>query len=456
MYTSHYEEKRSFAETRSGAFRVHVYGDWLPTSFFGAFAIVAALLRSAWLSLMVALLDQSVEVFVCDQVSICVPILRLLRPGTRILFYCHFPDMLLSKRTSMLKRVYRWPFDTLEQACTGLADAIVVNSKFTRQIFAETFRRINTVPSVLYPCINVPEEAAANLAPPQASPILMVSINRYERKKGIDVAVRAFAAMLRQLQGGSSGSKQRAQDVHLVIAGGYDTRVAENIQHHQELVDIARQEGLLDVLESSAPAIARVLQSWPAENSSGSSVAQIGYDRVQVGRHITFIRSFSDEQKSVLLSMATAILYTPQHEHFGIVPLECMAAKRPVIACASGGPLESIVDRKTGFLCQPTADSFASAMTSLVVDPSRAVAMGEEGLQHVAGHFSRDVFAAQLEMICSRLVQPKLSTRPWSLQHWFVLLLVLSMLFLPMILLAAAYHYWTEGIPTLYRHKPLG
>lgn len=36
-----------------------------------------------------------------------------------------------------------------------------------------------------------------------------------------------------------------------------------------------------------------------------------------------------------------------QNEHFGIVPLEGMAAGRAVIACNSGGPLESIVDKHT-------------------------------------------------------------------------------------------------------------
>jgi alpha-1,3/alpha-1,6-mannosyltransferase len=48
-----------------------------------------------------------------------------------------------------------------------------------------------------------------------------------------------------------------------------------------------------------------------------------------------------------------------QDEHFGIVPLEAMAARRPVIACDSGGPTESVDHQVTGrdrflvFLCFP-------------------------------------------------------------------------------------------------------
>jgi alpha-1,3/alpha-1,6-mannosyltransferase len=44
------------------------------------------------------------------------------------------------------------------------------------------------------------------------------------------------------------------------------------------------------------------------------------------------------------------LLYTPANEHFGIVPIEAMHLGCVVIACNSGGPLESIEDGETGFL----------------------------------------------------------------------------------------------------------
>ena len=33
----------------------------------------------------------------------------------QILFYCHYPDLLLSRPGSALKRIYRIPFDKLEE-----------------------------------------------------------------------------------------------------------------------------------------------------------------------------------------------------------------------------------------------------------------------------------------------------------------------------------------------------
>lgn len=82
---------------------------------------------------------------------------------------------------------------------------------------------------------------------------------------------------------------------------------------------------------------------------------------------VWLLRSFSDQQRTALLAACHAVVYTPQREHFGIVPLEAMASSRPVIACNSGGPMESVLHGKTGFLCEPSPEQFAAAMATLLV-----------------------------------------------------------------------------------------
>lgn len=70
-----------------------------------------------------------------------------------------------------------------------------------------------------------------------------------------------------------------------------------------------------------------------------------------VSGSVIFLRSFTEHQRSVLLDRCSTVLYTPSNEHFGIVPVECMYARRPVIACNNGGPLESVKHRVTG-MCE--------------------------------------------------------------------------------------------------------
>jgi len=57
-----------------------------------------------------------------------------------------------------------------------------------------------------------------------------------------------------------------------------------------------------------------------------------------------------------LLEKTEMLLYTPENEHFGIVPVEAMHMGCIVMACDSGGPLESIVHNVTGFLFTPNAN----------------------------------------------------------------------------------------------------
>lgn len=58
--------------------------------------------------------------------SVCIPVLRLSRQRKKVLFYCHFPDQLLTQRGSALKKLYRAPIDRLEELTTGMADTVRV------------------------------------------------------------------------------------------------------------------------------------------------------------------------------------------------------------------------------------------------------------------------------------------------------------------------------------------
>ncbi len=63
---------------------------------------------------------------------------------------------------------------------------------------------------------------------------------------------------------------------------------------------------------------------------------------------IEFLGAVADDQLKALYVGAKALLYPVEDEDFGMVPVEAMAAGTPVLAHASGGPLETIVPGQTG------------------------------------------------------------------------------------------------------------
>ncbi|GLG93344.1 Alpha-1,3-mannosyltransferase ALG2 [Gryllus bimaculatus] len=358
--TSHHDPTHCFAETKDGTFPVTVAGDWLPRSIFGRFYALCAYIRMIYAAFYLAFfsgLDPSVVI--CDQISVCIPILKIC--SMKVIFYCHFPDQLLSKPGGLLKSLYRAPLNWIEETTTGQADRILVNSRFTSEVFKETFQRLNMHPKVLHPSLNTDFFDKHSVEPLQKyvstklkeGSIVFLSINRYERKKNLSLALDAMESLH------SSLSEDEWAKVHLIIAGGYDHIVPENVEYFVELEDQYKKSSNLK-------------------------------------DHVTFLKSPSDSAKLSLLRGSSCLIYTPENEHFGIVPLEAMYCSIPVIAANSGGPTETVVNEKTGFLCPPNSRDFASAMEKFIKNINLSQEMGKAGQERVKKSFSFSAFSDNL------------------------------------------------------------
>ena len=353
IVTSHHDTNHCFEETRNGQLKVIPVGDWLPRRIFGKFYALFATIRMIAAAIYLTLFSGlKPDVIICDQISNAIPVLKLLTPA-KIIFYCHYPDQLLTDRNSFWKRTYRHMMDFLEEWTLGMADIILVNSKFTRNVFKNTFKSLEHLePSVLYPSLNTEKFDEVLSESTDKTFFTCLSINRYERKKNIGLAIKSFARVV-QLSSG------KANDLKLIIAGGYDHRVEENVEYYTELVRLAEDNGISSKVE--------------------------------------FLKSPPDEEKVTLLKTSDCLIYTPSGEHFGIVPIEASYCKIPVVAVNDGGPTETIVNEETGYLCDPTPEDFAKKILKLKnggTDLKQQ--MGENGRERVISFFSFDSFATQL------------------------------------------------------------
>lgn len=321
--------------------------------------------------------------FFVDQLAAGLPVLRWWYCGAkadrarrRVLFYCHFPDLLLvTGRGKWWRWVWRWGFDALEGWGMRGADRVVVNSGFTRGVVEGVWPALSNGGKrkgigVVYPCVDTKEkkDREAGKEGLWKGKKVVLSINRFERKKNIGLALRAFRGL----------EEEERKDVRLVLAGGYDPRVEENARYHQELVRLADDLGLRSATTKNVVTAMNVP------------------DDIQV----LFLLSVPAQLKTMLLSAATLLLYTPANEHFGIVPLEAMLAGVPVLAADSGGPLETVLEGKTGWLRSPEeVGEWTEVMRRVLhgMSDEQLHAMGEAGKGRVENEFSERKLATRLD-----------------------------------------------------------
>ncbi|CZS96445.1 hypothetical protein WAI453_009969 [Rhynchosporium graminicola] len=407
IFTSHCDPKHCFDEARDGTLDVRVRGNWLiPASIFSRFTIICAILRQ--LHIIFATYCRSEikalkpDAFFVDQLSAGLPWLAYLYPNPRILFYCHFPDLLLAQgRTAWWKRVYRIPFDFIEQWSMSFADSIAVNSGFTKGVVGSVWPNLVAEKDlqVVYPCVDIKEKTSEFIDAPVTAwqeKSILLSINRFERKKDIGLAIKAYAGL----------EKKARVKVMLVLAGGYDNRVQENVVYHKELVKLAEGLGFKTATTKTIVTALNVPEDVD----------------------ILFLLSVPNALKDILLKSARLLIYTPSNEHFGIVPLEAMLVGVPVLAANTGGPLETVVDGETGWLCPPGDTKSWTAVINDVLHKMSDKDMkriGAAGIIRVKREFSDVKMAERLDEIITAMVNvPRKSCIQISMFCMTVLLLI--------------------------------
>ncbi|MDP2720836.1 MAG: glycosyltransferase [bacterium] len=112
-----------------------------------------------------------------------------------------------------------------------------------------------------------------------------------------------------------------------------------------------------------------------AFNKLGSSLKIVGdgpqfnYLKRVAKKNVELLGRRSDEEVTDLFLGCKALIF-PTHEDFGIVPVEAMAAGKPVVAFRGGGALETILEGVTGeFFDEQKADAIIKAVKKF--DPKK-------------------------------------------------------------------------------------
>lgn len=99
---------------------------------------------------------------------------------------------------------------------------------------------------------------------------------------------------------------------------------------------------------------------------------------------IKYFDYVTQEEKLKLYANAKAVLFIPMDEDYGYITLEAMAASKAVITAKdSGGPLEFVVDGRTGYVVDSTPQEIAKSIDEIANSHSGAVEMGKQARIHL-------------------------------------------------------------------------
>ena len=193
-------------------------------------------------------------------------------------------------------------------------------------------------------------EARLLLGIPKSS-LVVLYVGRFDRRKGIETLVRAVS---RSLFPGLA-------DIRLIIAGGSRPGQSDGIER-ERIEQIVDEVGLRD--------------------------------------YTTFPGQLDRNELPYYYGAANLCVVPSHYEPFGLVAIEAMASRIPVIASEVGGLKFTVVPEQTGLLCPPKDDlAFAKAIDRILSNPTWERELGEAARQRVETMFSWQGVARQLSTL---------------------------------------------------------
>jgi alpha-maltose-1-phosphate synthase len=139
----------------------------------------------------------------------------------------------------------------------------------------------------------------------------------------------------------------------------------------------------------------------------------------KINSRVVWIEKMVTKPEAIQLYSNAAVFCCPSvYEPFGIINLEAMACRAPVVASATGGILEVVVDGETGYLVPFEQDSvttfpsnpekfsrdLAEKISELLADPAKAKRFGEAGRRRVEETFAWSAIADQTISLYQTLI----------------------------------------------------
>ncbi len=217
-----------------------------------------------------------------------------------------------------------------------------------------------------------------------------------------------------------------------VVPNAVTTSPYDNLRR-EDLVDFRRQfaaddesivfyvgrvvyEKGLQVLVAAAPQILTYVPKAKFVIAGRGPMAdelRLQAERLGIGQRFYFTGYIADEDRDKLFVVSDVATFPSIYEPFGIVALEAMAARVPVVVSAVGGLTEVVENHVTGILAVPNnPDSLAWAVVHTLSRPDWSAARVENAYRRVCEQFNWQRVAEQKTGIYERIAE-ECKTNTW-------------------------------------------
>ena len=173
---------------------------------------------------------------------------------------------------------------------------------------------------------------------------------------------------------------------------------------------IVEEKGLRILVEASP----RILRSFPRAKfviaGTGPLLNDLRHRTWELGLFpkVLFTGFILDEDRDRLYKVADCAVFPSMYEPFGIVALEAMAAKVPVVASEVGGLKEVVQHAETGITIYPNnVESLAWGILHTLEHPAWAQARVENARRQVVDLFNWDRIARLTRMVYERVIEER-------------------------------------------------
>ena len=242
----------------------------------------------------------------------------------------------------------------VEKQCLETADMIIATSPQEEQHMRSLVSKEGNI--MVIPCGtnidcfgSIDKEAGRAQLGIEPKTKLVMYAGRFDERKGIETLVRAVA----------SDKVKRHENLKLMIVGGSTPGEKDGIER-ERIGDLVKELKIENITEFTG---------------------RVGH-----------------EDLAAYYAAADICVVPSHYEPFGLVAIEAMASRTPVVASDVGGLKFSVADGETGLLAPPQDEmAFAEAIDSILSDAQWREELGNNARKRVEAKFSWNGVASQLE-----------------------------------------------------------